>query len=90
MVLACIKRGYYANPILKIAESLLVWTSQITHAAYQAKQLGTTFNLKFDISVASIWLLFIKELRLVAKWDPAHLTYVDKLVDNHLGLKNLF
>ena len=74
----------------ELAKSLLVWTSQITRAAYWAKRLGAAFDLKFDNSVASIWPLFVKELRLVAEWDPAHLSYVDKLVDDRLGLENLF
>ena len=63
----------------ELAESLLV-----------PKRLGATFDLKLDNSVASIWPLFVKELRSVAEWDPAHLSYVDKLVDDRLGLENLF
>ena len=46
-------------------------------------------DVTFDNSVASIWPLFVAQLRLAAKRDPAHLSYVDKLADD-LKLENLF
>ena len=70
----------------KLVQSLLVWQVKISLAALERMhELGMTS----DSSVASIWPLFVERLRLVAKRDPEHLSYVDKLVNN-LGLENIF
>ena len=54
-------------------------------ALHQREDLGVTS----DNRVASIWPLFVEELRRVAEWYPAHFSYVGKLIDD-LGLENLF
>ena len=66
----------------ELVEALLSWNTEI----------GITALRRMDVipdSVASIWPLFVERLRLVAKRDPKHLSYVAKLVDG-LGLENLF
>ena len=68
-----------------LAESLLAWNTKISLAA--ACHLIEGSDVAFDNSVASIWSLFVARLRLAAKWDPAHLSYVDKLIDD-LRLEN--
>ena len=65
----------------ELVQSLLLWNTEVDVAALR----GMDVNLD---SVASIWPLFVGELRLVAKRFPTHLSYVDKLVDD-LGLENL-
>ena len=66
----------------ELVEALLSWNTEI----------GITALRRMDVipdSVASIWPLFVERLRLVAKRDPEHLSYVDELVNN-LGLENIF
>ena len=67
----------------ELAACLLLWSDNISCDPY-FEDAGVTDN-----SVASIWSLFVKRLMFVAKRYPAHLSYVDKLVDD-LGLENLF
>ena len=65
----------------ELVEFLLLWNIQ----------MGITALRRRDVipdNVASIWPLFVEELRLVAKRFPTHLSYVAKLVDD-LGLENL-
>ena len=66
----------------ELVQSLLSWKAQIGLTALRRRMAATPG------SVASIWPLFVEELRLVAEEFPTHLSYVAKLVDD-LGLENL-
>ena len=70
------KQGWFCQPNSidhwELVESLLLWKGQISMTAFKQKH---TLDMTSKSSVASIWLLFIQQLRLVVKLFPTHLIF---------------